>query len=193
MPFKIDKAGLVKRRAKADEIFSAAQTSQKFGRFQEAESGIRIAISFDPRRVEFKEALGALRLESAGAHAAQLLATPSERMSDSDLRESLTLLEDVLIYRPHDPELNERAAQVCLRLGKFEMAEEYAQTLIDRSPEVAGHHTLLGQIYRDQKNVEAASREFEIALKYDKDNLVAARGLAAIRIGHHDAVQGGTS
>jgi curved DNA-binding protein CbpA len=193
MPFKIDHAAIAGRRAKADEIFRAACTSQKAGRFREAESNIRIAISFDPTRKEFKEALGALRLESAGERAAKLLAAPSERMSDSDLREALTLLEDVLIYRPHDPRLNERAARVCLQLRKFEMAEEFAQTLIERCPEVAGHHVLLGQIYRGEENLDAAMREFEVALKYEKDNLDAQRSLAAIRIGHHDAVQGGAT
>jgi tetratricopeptide (TPR) repeat protein len=132
MPFKIDRAAIAGRRAKADEIFRAAQTSQAAGRFHEAEANIRIAISFDPMRTEFKEALGALRLESAGERAAKLLAAPSEKMTDGDLREVLTLLEDVLIYRPHDPQLNERAARVCLQLGKLEMAEEYAETLIER-------------------------------------------------------------
>jgi curved DNA-binding protein CbpA len=193
MPFKIDHAAIAGRRAKADEIFRSACTSQAAGRFKEAESNIRIAISFDPNRTEFKEALGALRLESAGERAATLLAAPSERMSVGDLREVLTLLEDVLIYRPHDPQLNARAARVCLQLGKFEMAEEYAQTLIERCPEVAEHHVLLGKIYRGQENLGAAMRELENALKHDKNNLDAQRSLAAIRIGHHDAVQRGVS
>jgi tetratricopeptide (TPR) repeat protein len=165
MPFKIDRAAIANRRAKAGEIFRSACTSQAAGRFKEAESNIRIAISFDPNRTEFKEALGALRLESAGERAAKLLAAPSERMSDGDLREVLTLLEDVLIYRPHDPQLNERAARVCLQLGKFVMAEEYAQTLIERCPEAAGHHVLLGKIYRGQENLDAAMREFQVAQK----------------------------
>ncbi len=193
MPFKIDPAVIAQRRTKADEIFRAALSSQRNGRFSEAEASLRIAISFDPARTEFKEALGALRLESAGARAAKLLAAPSERLCDADLRESLALLEDVLIYRPHDPELNERAARVCLRLRKYEMAEEYAKTLIERCPENAEHHSLLGLIYRSHKNIDSAVREFERALKFDEDNLDARRALAAIRIGHHDAVQGGTS
>ena len=190
MPFKINHAAIAERLAKADEIFRAACTSQSAGRYQEAESGIRIAISFDPLRTEFKEALGALRLESAGARAEKLLAAPSERMSDSDLREALTLLEDVLIYRPHDPKLNDRAARVCLQLGKSDAAAEYAQTLIERSPEVAEHHALLGTIYRGQDKLNEAVTAFEKALKYDEENLDARRALAAIRIGHHDAVQG---
>jgi curved DNA-binding protein CbpA len=193
MPFKIDPVAIAGRRAKAREIFRAACVSQQGGRFQEAESSIRIAISFDPVNTEFKEALGALRLEAAGNRATKLLAAPSDRMSDSDLREALTLLEDVLIYRPHDPQLNDRAARVCLQLRKLDLAVDYAQTLIERCPEDAEHHALLGQIFREQDKTQAAVREFELALKCDEDNLAARRALAALRIGHHDAVQGGAS
>lgn len=190
MPFKIDPVAIAGRRVKAEEIFQAARRSQEVGKFNEAEANIRIAISFDPTRTDFKEALGGLRLESAGARATKLLAAPSERMTDSDLREALTLLEDVLIYRPHDPQLNERAARVCLQLKKYEVAEDYAQTLVERCPDVAQHHALLGTICRAAGKRDAAVREFEAALKYDEDNLDARRALAAIRIGHHDAVQG---
>jgi tetratricopeptide (TPR) repeat protein len=193
MPFKIDPAAIAARRSKADGIFRAACISQKAGKFQEAESGIRIAISFDPVRTEFKEALGALRLEAAGERASKLLAAPSDKMSDSDLREALTLLEDVLIYRPHDPLLNERAARVCLQLRKFPLAEEFATTFVERCPESAESHALLGMIYRGNDKVDEAVREFETALKHDQDNIDARRALAAIRIGHHDAVQGGVS
>jgi len=187
MPFKINHAVLADRRAKASEIFRAACVSQRTGRLKEAEASLRIAISFDPLRTEFKEALGSLRLEAAGERAAKLLAASSERMQDSDLRETLALLEDVLIYRPHDPELNERAARVCLQLKKFDDARDCAQRLIDRSPEIAAHHTLLGLIYRGQENLDAAMSEFETALKCDAGDLDAKRGLAAIRIRRHDA------
>ncbi len=191
MPFKINHAALADRRAKANEIFRAACASQRSGRLKEAEASLRIAISFDPLRTEFKEALGSLRIEAAGDRAAKLLASPSERMRDSDLREALTLLEDVLIYRPHDPALNERAARVCLQLKKFENAEDYAQTLIEYNPEVAAYHTLLGRIYRGQEKLDTAMGAFETALKYDAGDLDARRALAAIRIGHRDAAQRG--
>ena len=193
MPFKIDHAGIAARRAKAEEIFRAACSSQQAGRLAEAEASLRIAISFDPTRVEFKEALGSLRIAAAGDRASKLLAKPNDRMSDTELREVMTLLEDVLIYRPHDPELNERAARVSFKLDRLDDAIEYTETLIARSPEVAAHHSLLGRIYRAKKNPEAASRAFETALKFDKDDLDARREIAAMRIGHHDSVRGGDS
>jgi curved DNA-binding protein CbpA len=191
MPFKIDPKVILARRAKADDIFRSAMLSQRSGRRQEAESSIRIAISFDPNRAEFKEALGALRLEAAGDRAAKLLASPSDRMSDGELRDALRLLEDVLLYRPHDPQLNERAARVCMQLRKFDDAIEYAKTLIEGSPEDAKHHTLHGLILKGKGDSSAAVKALETALKYDGENVEARRALAALRIGHHDSVQGG--
>jgi tetratricopeptide (TPR) repeat protein len=191
MPFKIDQSAIDARRLKAQEIFRAAEFSQKAGRLVEAEASIRIAISFDPSQVEFKEALGGLRIQAAGAKATKLLATPIGRMSDGDLRDAWKLIEDVLIYRPHDPELNERASRVCLQLGKLELAEEYAQTLIERTPEVAGSHILIGQIHREQGELDVAVSDFETALKLDEENLDAQRALASVRIGTRNQAQRG--
>jgi tetratricopeptide (TPR) repeat protein len=193
MPYKIDHAGLAARREQAQQIFRAAEVSQKAGRLPEAEASIRIAISFDPARTEFKEALGSIRLEAAGARATTLLASPSDRMSDGELREALKLLEDVLIYRPHDPQLNDRAARVCMQLGKLESAQGYVETLIERTPDVAAYHTLMGQIHRERKNLEAAAVAFETALKLDDEDLDARRALASVRMGARNAARGGKS
>jgi len=122
-----------------------------------------------------------------------LLASPSEQMSDGELREVLTLLEDVLIYRPHDPELNDRAARVCLQLGKLELAMGYVETLIERTPEVAAHHTLSGRVYRERNDLEAAVSAFETALKLDGEDLDARRALASLRIGARNRARGGAS
>lgn len=192
MPFKIDHAGIEARRAQALQIFKAAQASQEAGRLKEAESNLRIAISFDPGRAEFKEALGALRLQAAGARASKLLAASNDRMSETELHEVLALLEDVLLYRPHDPDLNDRAARICLKLGRLAPAQEYAETCIERAPEVAAHHTLLGEILREQGEIDAALHEFETALKNDAGDIGARRALASLRLGRRDAARGGS-
>ncbi len=191
MPFRINRAVIAARREKAQEIFRAAQTSQQEGRLSEAEANLRIAISFDPARSEFKEALGSIRIAAAGARAVKLLASPSDRMSNGELREALSLLEDVLIYRPHDPELNDRAARVCMQLGKMSDAREYAETLLERAPAVAATHTMMGRIHREENDLDAALTAFETALKLDPDDVEAGRALASMRIGERDAVRGG--
>lgn len=193
MPFKINHAALAARRARAEEIFRAAELSQRAGRLQEAEASIRIAITFDPARAEFKEALGALRIEAAGARASKLLEKPSDRMSNAELLDALKLIEEVLPYRPHDPQLNERAARICLQLGKLDDALEYAETLVERTPDAASCHTLVGRIHRKAGDLDEAVAAFERALKYDSDDQEARRGLAAARIGAHDRARGGMS
>ncbi len=193
MPFKIDHAAIAARRVKAQEIFRAAVSSLKAGRLSEAEANIRIAISFDPRCAEFKEALGTLRIQAAGTRATKLLNSPSERLSDGELLEGLTLLEDILIYRPHDPKLNERAARICLQLGKFELAKGYVETLIERVSESSEHHVLAGRIFRELNDVEGAVSAFEMALKLDGENLDARRALASVRLGARDSARGGKS
>jgi predicted negative regulator of RcsB-dependent stress response len=109
------------------------------------------------------------------------------------LREALTLLEDVLIYRPHDPELNDRAARVCIQLGKFDAAHSYVETLIEGTSDVAAYHTLMGQIHRERNELDAAISAFEMALKIDGEDLEARRALASVRIGERNAAQRGTS
>ena len=81
---------LAARRAQAQQIFQAAELSRQQGRLSEAESSLRIAITFDPARTEYKEALGKIRIELAGARATKLLAAPSDRMSDAELHEAIT-------------------------------------------------------------------------------------------------------
>ena len=158
-----------------------------------SEASIRIAISFDPARAEFKEALGSLRIAAAGERARKLLDKPSDRMSDGELLEALRLLEDVLPYRPHDPELNERAARVCLRLAKLDDAFEYAETLLMRQPEYAPAHSLIGRIHKERGELDLAMKAFETAIKFDQEDVDARRNIAALRIGAHDAAHGGKS
>jgi tetratricopeptide (TPR) repeat protein len=191
MPFKIDHAGLAERKARALEIFRSAKASLEAGRLHEAETNIRIAITFDPSRAEFKEALGALRIQAAGARATNLLATPSDQMTGNELRDALQLIEDVLPYRPHDPELNLRAALVSLQLEKYDEAVEYVQTLLETAPDLASHHSLLGRIEQKRGDLAAARRAFERALELDRNDLEARRFVTSMRIAAFDAARGG--
>ena len=68
-----------------------------------------------------------------------------------------------------------------------------ADTLIEGTPEVAAHHALLGRIYREQDDLDAAVSAFETALKLDEEDLDARRALASVRIGARNAARGGTS
>ena len=191
MPFRVSDTVIEARRSRASTIFEAGCVSMREGRLQEAEASIRIAISFDPSCAAFKEALGELRVLAAGELAGELLDRNSGRMSRDELRKALNLIEDVLPYRPHDPDLNERAARISMELGRFGSAEEYAETMLVRVPESSSAFTILGRIHAQRNQGEQAVQFLEMALKCDEDNSEARRALAAISFTAHDDVRGG--
>jgi len=112
-------------------------------------------------------------------------------MSRDELRKALNLIEDVLPYRPHDPDLNERAARISMELGRFGSAEEYAETMLVRVPESSSAFTILGRIHAQRNQGDQAAQFLEMALKCDEDNSEARRALAAISFTAHDDVRGG--
>lgn len=183
MPFKIPHSILEERRHKAGELFRAAQQSQRMGRLSEAISSVRIAISFDPYNAEYKSALVDLKTQSAALQAEEILAQPAGLMSVDELTKALRAVEDVLIYRPHDPELNHRAAALALELDDVERAIDRARLAVDHSPSVAAHHSLLGRAHRAKGNSGHARQAFESALEIDPNDAVARAGLAKMKVG----------
>ncbi|MBW2383416.1 MAG: DnaJ domain-containing protein [Deltaproteobacteria bacterium] len=192
MPFRIPEKVLVERRRQAEELFKAAHLSERSGQLVEAASAVRVAISFDSTNAEYRRMLVDLQARIAEKKANELLAEGTSYSTDStQLRKVLRILEDVLLYRPHDPGINDRAAAVSLMLGQYKPALEYAETAVEHSPEVGKYHTMLGLVYKETADVGHAKKEFERALKLDSDDVEARKGLASLRLGRVSAAQGG--
>jgi tetratricopeptide (TPR) repeat protein len=193
MPFRIDHAAFAARRARAEEIFREALIAREAGRLPEAEKNLRIAITFDPARSELKDALGSVRIELAAGRVEELLARPLDGMDRSALAETLRALEDTLPYQPRHPGLNERAARICLRLGRLEIALEYAGVLLEQMPESSTAYALSGRIREGLGDRDQAIFDFERALEYDTANIEARRALTAARVEARDMARGGRS
>jgi curved DNA-binding protein CbpA len=189
MPFRIPEHLLEERRQKACEFAHAAEQSERMGRLAEASSSMRIAISFDASNREYRAALVELQAKSAEQRAAKLLEECGESYGadTADMRRVLKLLEDVLLYRPHDPALNHRAASVSLMLDEIKMAREYAEVALEHSPEVAAHHTIMGKVHRAQGDIGHARKEFESAVAIDAEDVEARKELASLRLGRRAA------
>lgn len=193
MPFKIPQRLVDERRQKAVEFFKAAQQSERMGRFVEAASSARIAICFDPYNADYRSVLVDLQAKSAESRASELLENAKDiaSMSDSELKLALKLLEEVLLYRPHDPAINHRAAEVALEIEQLKKAFEYAQTSVEHCPEVAAYHTTLGLVYRAKADIGHAKNEFEQAVALDGGDTKAAKALASLKVGRRAATNGG--
>ena len=193
MPFKIPQRLLEERRQKAEELFRAAELSERSGQLQEALSSVRIAISFDPTNAVYRSVLVDLQARVAEQRAMQLLEECDETYATntSELQRVLKLLEDVLLYRPHDPSLNNRAAGISVQLEDWDRAEDYARSAVEHSPEIARYHTTMGFVHRGKGETGHAKREFEKALELDYEDGEARKALASLKLGRPMAAQGG--
>ncbi len=193
MPFRIPEQLLAERRQKAAELFRAAQLSEFAGQLQEAASSIRLAISFDPADPEYRAALVDLQARVAEKKAAELLeeCTANFTANGAGLSKVLRQLEEVLLYRPHDPLLNARAALVALQLEDLAMADEYARTALEHSPDVADYHVTMGLVHKAKSEIGYAKRELEKAIELAPEDLQARKALASLRLGRAVSAQEG--
>lgn len=194
MPFRIPEKVLAERRRKAAQFFDSARVSERAGRLAEAVASVRLAIAFDPFEEEYKRAFGGIQARAAEERARRLL-DETDRLEASQLKEALRLLEDVLLYRPHDPQVNDRAAVVALRLEDLEKAAEYNQRAVEHSPDVAEYHVTRARVLRARNERPQAAKALERALELDPQHLEARKMLVSLRksfLGARAGAGGGT-
>jgi curved DNA-binding protein CbpA len=194
MPFKIPERLIVERRQKAGEFFQSAKLSQRMGNYVAAAGSIRLAIAFDPYNTEYKSHLSDIQAKAAEMKASQILEkmNKDEGFAEGDqLGEALKLLEEVLLYRPHDPELNARIARLALDLEDVDKARECIERALEHSPEVASYHTTLALVHRASGNRGHAIRELETALKLDPQDSEIRSLIAGLRTSRRTMSKGG--
>lgn len=186
MPYKLPPSVLVDRQARAREFWEAARRSVSQSKFIEAASAVRLAIAFDPFNDVYRAGFGEVQVRAVEMKAEALVAEAEEARAGGlvdakHAKELLRLYEEALLYRPHEPELNTRAARAavdCQELGK---AREYAERALEHSPDVAEHHVTAALIHREQGNRGHAVKALEKALELQPGHLEASRMLATLK------------
>ena len=82
-------------------------------------------------------------------------------------------LEHSLELRPDSAEAHYELARTLWGLGKWQAAEPHVRQAIDLNKDYAGPHALMGNIYLQQENPEAALKEFEECLRLDPEGSMA--------------------
>jgi tetratricopeptide (TPR) repeat protein len=82
-------------------------------------------------------------------------------------------LEHSLELRPDSAEAHYELARSLWALGKWQAAEPHVRQAIDLNKDYAGPHTLMGNIYLQQEDPEAALKEFEESLRLDPESSMA--------------------
>jgi tetratricopeptide (TPR) repeat protein len=176
MPFKIPEALLNERKARAKSFYDSARTWAENGHHLEAASSIRLAIAFDPHEELYKATFAEIQVGISDTRIAELIKQAKSWSGNAEWRTGLKQCEEVLLHRPHDPELNEMAARCSLGLRELDEAREYADRAIEHSPDVARYHRTLAEILGASGDRGHAIRELELALELDSSD-VEARAL----------------
>jgi tetratricopeptide (TPR) repeat protein len=182
---------LNERKKRARGFYDSARTWAENGHFLEAASGIRLAIAFDPRDELYKQKFAEIQAGLAEDRFKEILKKAGTWSDASEFRAGLAQCEEALLYRPHDPEINDTAAQLSLSLKEPDAAREYAQRAIEHSPDVGSYHRTLARALADTGDRGHAVRELERALELDSGDEETMKLLDRLRTKPPRAAQGG--
>jgi len=168
--FRLPPQILAERKLKASHFFDAAMVAAKRERWQEAAPSLRLAIAFDPWNDEYRKSFSNILSRNYEQRAIKLLDEADGPVDPGDKSEALRLLEEVLIHRPADPEVNSRAAMLALDLHEMERAMEYAEAACELCPESAENCITLARVLRADGRREKAKTVLTEAARLDPEN-----------------------
>ncbi|MFV1978315.1 MAG: DnaJ domain-containing protein [Myxococcota bacterium] len=168
--FRIPPQILAERKLKASQFFEVAMVAAKRKRWHEAAPSLRLAIAFDPWNDEYRTRFSDILSHHYEQRAAKLLDPDDGVVDPAAMNEALRLLEEVLIHRPADPEVNHRAALLALDIHQFERATEYAEAACELSPESTEKRLTLARVHRANGLRERAKSVLTEAARIDPKN-----------------------
>jgi tetratricopeptide (TPR) repeat protein len=139
-------------------------------RWQEAAPSLRLAIAFDPWNDEYRTRFSDILSHHYEQRAAKLLDSDGKAIDPVDKNEALRLLEEVLIHRPADPEVNHRAALLALDIHEFERATEYAEAACELCPDSVEKRLTLARVLCANGLREKAKLALTEAARLDPKN-----------------------
>jgi curved DNA-binding protein CbpA len=178
--FRIPEKVLVERRFKAKQFYQAAMISSKKGQWLEAGASIRLAIAFDPWNDEYKIGFAQVQAQVHQLRAAELLRNADASLDARAQHEAMRMYEEALGYRPCDPEINEKAAQLALELDDLDAAREYAETASEMKPQSVSAQRTLGNVLLRQGVRDKAREVLKRALALDPDDAETKSAIAAL-------------
>ena len=168
--FRIPPQILAERKLKASQFFDAAMVAAKRERWQEAAPSLRLAIAFDPWNNEYRTRFSDILSRDYEQRAAKLLDSDGDAVDQADKSEALRLLEEVLIHRPADPEVNHLAAQLALEIRELERATEYAEAACELRPESSEMRLTLARVFCAGGMRDKAKSVLTEAARLDPEN-----------------------
>ena len=168
-------------KRKAKSFFESGMTSFREERWLEAAGSVRLAIAFDPENQAYRESFADVQRRAHEERARVLLKQAAGACEMRHMKEAYELFDEAVHFRPFDPELAHRTANLAWTVGEdLKRGKDLAQQAVDLEPENAEYRRTLGQIFAEAGMTANARREFEAALRIepkDKESRAGLRGL----------------
>jgi curved DNA-binding protein CbpA len=172
---------LLARRQKAKHYFETGMAAFQAQRWLEAAASVRLAIAFDPANEAYRDAFVGVQRRAHQERAKQLVREAEALLEVRDYGRALAAFEEALQFRPHDAELQHRAARLAWLSGDdLRRAKEWAAAACELEPEQALYRRTLGQIYRAAGLAANARRELRRALELAPGDTETRAELAAL-------------
>ncbi len=183
MPFRVPEGVRDEKTAQGDDLFKAAQQSERMGRFGEAAANLRLAVAFDPFNREYKRALGRLQAKIARDRIEEILSATSGGLAENEKGEARRLAQEMVLHRPKDAKVLSLAARLYIELEDADHADEYVDRLATSAPEDGEHHRIKAMVHRLRGNKGHAMSELDKALELDANDAEAKKLKKTLRGG----------
>jgi tetratricopeptide (TPR) repeat protein len=168
--FKVPQSILAERRQKASHFYDVAMAAAEQEHWSEAAPNLRLAIAFDPWNSEYSRHFVGVLSHYHEQRAVEMIEAGNDTGAVEDRAEALRLLEEALIHRPADPDLNERAAKLAMTTRELDRATEYAEAACELDPETAGRRITLARVLRRAGERDRAIEVLNEAACLDPDD-----------------------
>ncbi|MBW2417378.1 MAG: DnaJ domain-containing protein [Deltaproteobacteria bacterium] len=175
MPFKLPEKLRRERSEKGDQLFETASVAEERGDLADAAANLRLAIAFDSRNTEYKQAFGRVQARLAVQRIEETLKQREAGLDAGARKELSCLCDEALLYRGEDAETLHLVARGWLAIGDEDKAMKYAGQAADGSPESVDFLTTVAEIHLSRSEKGHAIKVLERALELDPGDLKARK------------------
>ena len=169
------------QRQKAHESFEQGMLDYREGRVMQAATALHFACELDPENQQYKEHFRVIRKEARSLKAAEFIAAAENAESFSNYGRAIEQYRKAVSYECEEAAPYARLAYLVSKLDPDPREIIHLlQIAVQKDPENAEYHCLLGEAYFRQGMSLNAKREFQAALAIQKNYQRAVEGLSVL-------------
>ena len=174
-------ASIEEQRQKAHESFEQGMLDYREGRVMQAATALHFACELDPDNQQYKEHFRVIRKEARALKAAEFIAAAENAESFSNYGRAIEQYRKAVSYECEEAAPYARLAYLVSKLDPDPREIIHLlQIAVQKDPDNAEYHCLLGEAYFRQGMSLNAKREFQAALAIQKNYQRAVEGLSVL-------------